>query len=200
MWGIHLIRGPTSDYLDRRKPLQSEKVRLDPPTLLLSRGPNGNRISRQDPEKGVCDRNGHLRPVNYWTSFLQYDFPHLGPVPCTSQIAREHPNWTPDPHCRNRHACSAHQGTEVPTDICYRGPRERDGSCHQVCYTPDGSISTDRTGTHKVGHLNHPMRRSSTPRDSRLSKNSEKASCGERVVQKGVLESPFLLCTLKVCS
>ena len=30
-------------------------------------------------------------------------------------------------------------------------------------------------------------------------KGVEKAACGETVVQKGVLESPFLLCPSKVC-
>ena len=35
---------------------------------------------------------------------------------------------------------------------------------------------------------------------SECSKGAAKASCGETVVQKGVLESPFLLCPPKVCS
>ena len=34
--------------------------------------------------------------------------------------------------------------------------------------------------------------------ESERAKRAEKASCGETVVQKGVLESPFLLCQLKV--
>ena len=31
-------------------------------------------------------------------------------------------------------------------------------------------------------------------------KGAAKGSCGETVVQKGIFESPFLLCPLKVCS
>ena len=56
-------------------------------------------------------------------------------------------------------------------------------------------IDGTHTHTHQAVFLQNSFQ---SKHKSERAKGAEKVLCGETVVQKGVLESPFLLCPLKV--
>ena len=79
-----------------------------------------------------------------WDNWLRHDdWGEFPCIPCTRDLAEDHPDWVVDNSCRSAEDCRYHPGSE----ICYRTRQPNDrGEGEQVCYLSDGTINTDPAG------------------------------------------------------